>query len=57
MVGPDDRLNKRTEILCDLTYTWNLKNNKQRMDWWLPGAERVEEWGGVVKPFKLLVVR
>ena len=30
----------------NLTYMWNLRNKqKQRLEWWLPGTGRCEEWG------------
>lgn len=38
------------EIMHDLIYMWNVKSSdswKQRIEWWMPGAECREKWGDV----------
>ena len=52
-------------MLYDLTYMWNLKepkSQKQRVDWWLPGAGSEGRWDGrheeiLVKGYELPVIR
>ena len=38
-----------TQIVYDLTYTWNLKqsNSKAESKWWLPRVGGRKTWGGV----------
>ena len=56
MDGPSGNCAKRRktdrerQMLYDLTYVWNLKmseSQKQRVNWWLPGAGGWGKWGDI----------
>lgn len=54
--------NKGRQILPDLTFMWNLKKSpthSNRVEWWLPEAEGMEERGDelLIKEHKLSVIR